>query len=97
MIFMIVFEALTNGLKAAILVGTGLEALYFLDANVGERGGFTAVGAESGSGVVAGAGVLAVLLRFLLARAFRAFRAFKDFQGFQGLLALLVNYNCVDN
>ena len=55
MIFMVVFEALTNGLKAAILVGTGLECLlYFLDANVGERGGFTAVGADSGSGVVAG-------------------------------------------
>ena len=35
MIFMVVFEALTNGLKAAILVGTGLECLlYFLDANV---------------------------------------------------------------
>ena len=62
MIFMVVFEALTNGLKAAILVGTGLECLlYFLDANVGERGGFTAVRADSGSGVVAGvvAGVLA--------------------------------------
>ena len=49
MIFMVVFEALTNGLKAAILVGTGLECLlYSLNANVGERGGFTAVGADSG-------------------------------------------------
>ena len=84
MIFMVVFEALTNGLKAAILVGTGLECLlYFLDANVGERGGFTAVGADSGSGVVAGvlagAGVLAVLLRFVHGcfcwrRLLRAFR-----------------------
>ena len=48
----------------------GLECLlYSLNANVGERGGFTAVGADSGSGVVAGvlagAGVLAVLLRFV--------------------------------
>ena len=51
MIFMVVFEALTNGLKAAILVGTGLECLlYSLNANVGERGGFTAVGADSGFG-----------------------------------------------
>ncbi len=65
MIFMVVFEALTNGLKAAILVGTGLECLlYSLNANVGERGGFTAVGADSGFGVVAGvlAGVVAGVL-----------------------------------
>ena len=84
---MVVFVALTNGLKAAILVGTGLECLlYFLDANVGERGGFTAVGADSGSGVLAGAcrswcscGFVAVCSRlFLLAQAFRAFRAFRE-------------------
>ena len=53
--------------------------------------------------MLAGAGVLAVLLRFLLARAFRAFKGFQGFQGRLGLsgllalLALLVNYNCVDN
>ena len=81
MIFMIVFEAFTNGTQAAILVGTGQECLFYsLNANVGERGGFTAVGADSGSGVVAG--VLAVLLRFLLVRAFRAFRTFRAFKGF---------------
>ena len=52
---MIVFEAFTNGTQAAILVGTGQECLFYsLNANVGERGGFTAVGADSGSGVVAG-------------------------------------------
>ena len=55
MIFMIVFEAFTNGTQAAILLGTGQECLFYsLNANVGERGGFTAVGADSGSGVVAG-------------------------------------------
>ena len=61
MIFMVVFVALTNGLQAAILVSAGQECLlYSLNANVGERGGFTAVGADSGfgagSGVLAGAG-----------------------------------------
>ena len=51
MIFMIVFEAFTNGTQAAILVGTGQECLFYsLNANVGERGGFTAVGADSGFG-----------------------------------------------
>ena len=55
MIFMVVFVALTNGLQAAILVSAGQECLlYSLNANVGERGGFTPVGADSGSGVVAG-------------------------------------------
>ena len=55
MIFMVVFEALTNGTQGAVRFVIGLECLlYFLDANVGERGGFTAVGADSGSGVVAG-------------------------------------------
>lgn len=58
MIFMVVFVALTNGLQAAILVSAGQECLlYSLNANVGERGGFTAVGADSGFG--AGSGVLA--------------------------------------
>ena len=77
---MIVFEAFTNGTQAAILVGTGLECLlYFLDANVGERGGFTAVVADSGSGACWCLLVL-VFLRFCcgfcwrgLLRAFRAF------------------------
>ena len=51
MIFMIVFEAFTNGTQGAVRFVIGLECLlYFLDANVGERGGFTAVGADSGSG-----------------------------------------------
>ena len=86
MIFMIVFEAFTNGTQAAILVGTGQECLFYsLNANVGERGGFTAVGADSGSGVVAGVlagacwswcycGFVAVCSRlFLLAQAFKGF------------------------
>ena len=70
MIFMVVFGAFTNGIQGAVRFVIGLECLlYSLNANVGERGGFTAVGADSGSGVVAGvlagAGVLAVLLRFV--------------------------------
>ena len=87
MIFMVVFEALTNGLKAAILVGTGLECLlYFLDANVAalrrsERI-LALVLVLAFLLVLAGAGLLAVLLRFLLARAFRAFRTFRAFKGF---------------
>ena len=83
MIFMVVFEAFTNGLKAAILVSAGLECLlHFLDANVGERGGFAAVGADSGFGAGwswCSCGFVAVCSRlFLLARAFRAFRAFSE-------------------
>ena len=90
---MIVFEAFTNGTQAAILVGTGQECLlYSLNANVGERGGFTAVGADSGSGVVAG--VLAGACRSWCSCGFVAVSAGA---GFQGLSEPLVNYNCVDN
>ena len=71
MIFMIVFEAFTNGTQGAVRFVIGLECLLcFLDANVAAL--------QRSMRVLAGAGVLAVLLRFLLARAFRAFRAFRE-------------------
>ena len=79
MIFMVVFEALTNGTQGAVRFVIGLECLlYSLNANVGERGGFTAVGADSGSGVVAG--VLAGACRSWCSCGFVAVSAGAGFQ-----------------